>query len=92
MRERDLKRIEHELGVALPARYREFMLAYPFPKYSWAGDLAMPEDVDLLLDLNHEARKSDSDRSLANVFVIGSDGGRTDYFIRLADTLCGVHS
>lgn len=92
MREHNLKRIERELRIDLPAKYRDFMLAYPFSRYSWAGDLAMPNDADLLLDLNREARESHSGSSLGDVFVIGSDGGSTDYFIRLTDIFCGVQA
>ncbi len=92
MREHDLKRIERELKINLPAKYRDFMLAYPFPRNSWAGDLATPDDADLLLDLNHEARTSEAGSSLDDAFVIGSDGGSTEYFIRLADAFCSVQA
>jgi len=54
MRQQDLARLERELAIRLPRQYRDFMIAYPFSRSSWAGDLGTPDDVDLLLDLNRE--------------------------------------
>jgi len=91
MREYALSRIEQDLAVTLPRRYRELMLAYPFAADSWAGDLAMPDDPDLLLEMNREHRELPADIT-ADVFFIGSDGRGTDYFVRLSDPWCGVAS
>ena len=92
MREHDLKRVERELRIELPRKYREFMLAYPFSSCSWAGDLATPDDPDLLIDLNREVRELPPGIRLTDVVFIGSDGRETDYFIRLADAWSGVEA
>jgi hypothetical protein len=90
MREHDLVRLERELAIHLPRQYREFMIAYPFPRSSWAGDFGTPDDVDLLLDLNREKRQLPSSVLSGDAFFIGSDGKEADYFIRLSDLSCGV--
>jgi hypothetical protein len=89
MREHDLVRLERELAIHLPRQYREFIVAYPFSRRSWAGDLGTPDDVDLLLDLNREKRELPSTLT-GDVFFIGSDGKGVDYFMRLSDPACGV--
>ena len=90
MREGDLARLERELAIRLPRQYRECMVAYPFSRISWAGDLATPDDVDLLLDLNREKRELPPTLTPRDVFFIGSDGKGVDYFISLSDPACGV--
>ncbi len=90
MRHHDLVRLERELAIQLPRQYRDFMVAYPFSRSSWAGDLGTPDDVDLLLDLNREKRQLSSSVASGDVFFIGSDGKEADYFIRLSDPACGV--
>jgi hypothetical protein len=91
MRQYDLTRLERELAIELPRQYPDFMVAYPFSRSSWAGDLDTPDDVDLLLDLNRQKRELPSGVTSGDVFFIGSDGkGGADYFIRLSDPACGV--
>jgi hypothetical protein len=90
MREHDLVRLERGFAIHLPRQYREFMVAYPFSRTSWAGDLGTPDDVDLLLDLNREKRQLPPSVAPGDVFFIGSDGKGADYFIRLSDAACGV--
>ncbi len=90
MRQSDLVRLERELAIQLPRQYRDFMVAYPFSRRSWAGDLGTPDDVDLLLDLNREKRELPSGMDSGDVFFIGSDGKGSDYFVRLSDPACGI--
>ena len=90
MRQQDLARLERELAIRLPRQYRDFMVAYPFSRSSWAGDLGTPDDVDLLLDLNREKRELSRGISSDEVFFIGSDGKGADYFVQLSDPACGV--
>jgi hypothetical protein len=90
MRQHDLVRLERELAIRLPRQYHDFMVAYPFSRSSWAGDLATPDDVKLLLDLNREKRELSAGVSSDEVFFIGSDGKGADYFVRLSDPACGV--
>ncbi len=90
MRQHDLVRLERELAIELPRQYRDFMVSYPFSQSSWAGDLATPDDVDLLLELNREKRELPSGLSSGDVFFIGSDGKGADYFVRLSDPAGGV--
>jgi hypothetical protein len=63
-------RLERELAIHLPRQYREFMIAYPFPRSSWAGDFGTPDDVDLLLDLNREKRQLPSSVLSGDAFFI----------------------
>jgi hypothetical protein len=90
MRHHDLVRLERELAIQLARQYREFMVAYPFSRSSWAGDLGTPDDVDLLLDLNREKRELPASVTSGDVYFIGSDGKGADYFIRLSDPACGA--
>jgi hypothetical protein len=92
MTEAGLEEIEAALGVTLPLRYRDFMKNYPFAAESWAADLAMPDDVMLVIDLNEEARARTSPALPDETFVVGSDGGGLEYFVHLADSRCAVHS
>lgn len=89
MREHALAKLERELGIELPSSYRQCMLAYPFARDSWPGDLGTPDDPALILDMNREPRTLPPSFS-RDVFFIGSDGRGTDYFIRLSDPRCGV--
>jgi hypothetical protein len=92
MTEAGLEEIETALGVTLPLRYRDFMKHYPFADDSWAGDLAMPDDVMLVIELNEDARARESPPQPEGTFVLGSDGGGLEYFVHLDDPRCAVQS
>ena len=67
MTEADLARVESELGVSLPAHYREFMLNYPadFLAASFGpegepgepADFLLPYEPETLIRVNREARQ-----------------------------------
>jgi hypothetical protein len=54
--------------------YRNIMLDYPFPQHSWANEFAMPNDADLVIEMNHQNKVAGiQDPSI--YLQIGSDGG-----------------
>jgi hypothetical protein len=63
MTEADLKRIEKELGLALPAVYSRIMLKFPENLRDWPPDGKVDQsqwfftDVERILDVNKRIRK-----------------------------------
>ena len=83
MTQHDVDRIQRVLGVSLPDAYCATMLAYPFPPEHQAAELWMPDDVDIVLELNRAIRQL----PLANqpwpthLVIIGDDGGEEAFVL-----------
>ena len=68
-------------GVALPARYRVAMLAYPFPPDHEAALGCMPDDSDFVLEQN-ATRPSPPDAPWPReLVVIGTDGSEELFIV-----------
>jgi hypothetical protein len=63
MIESDFDRIERELGITLPAVYREMVLGRPFLAGGITRQVAFVDDVDELLAVNRECRRSGHPRT-----------------------------
>jgi hypothetical protein len=83
----ELEELERHIGARLPEDLRNLYLHYPFAEGSWAADLAMPDDVDYLIEVNQ-------DRSFPGEFCasdptryiyIGNDGGETENYATLGE-------
>jgi hypothetical protein len=77
----DLDRIEASLSVALPARYRTTMLAYPFPPDHEAAQYCMPDDADLVIEHNSIRPGPPDARWPSEFVVIGTDGSEELYVL-----------
>ena len=77
----DLDRIEARLGVALPARYRATMLAYPFPSDHEASQYCMPDDADLVIEYNDIRPGPPNARWPPEFVVIGTAGSEELYVL-----------
>ena len=73
----DLDRIEEILGVALPIRYRDTMLLYPFPPDHEAPQGCMPDSVDYVLKVNADRQASWP----PGLVIIGDDGGEEQFLL-----------
>jgi hypothetical protein len=82
----DLDRIEDVLGVALPAQYRDIMLAYPFSPDHEAAQGCMPDDAEFVLKAN-ASRQPEWPREL---IIIGDDGSEEQFLLDCRTELAPV--
>ena len=82
----DLDRIEETLGVSLPARYRDTMLAYPFLPDHEAAQGCMPDDANVVLKANAD-RQSNWPHDLV---CIGDDGSEEQFLLDCRSDLGAV--
>ena len=81
----ELQTIESELGMRLPADYRDLVLSYGFPADSSLAGYAMPNRFADILEMNRAMRAHPwSSAWKQDYFLIGHDGGEGHFFI---DTL-----
>ena len=83
MHAHDVHRIEHALGLSLPAAYVATMLDYPFPPAHQAAQLWMPDDASVVLEMNRQnpARRLAGGPWPSHLVFIGSDGGEEDFVL-----------
>ena len=74
MNESDIRSIETALEGAVPVRYRETMLQYPFPAGSFADEFMLPDQPSAVIELNTEASVRPG---VSRCFIVGSDGVMT---------------
>lgn len=94
MIEQDLGKIESHFGIKLPKQYCDCLLNYPFSEESWAADVAMPHELELIKEIN-SSRPSLVKFGVTDYtryFQIGSDGGEQLYYIDLQSEECSVYS
>jgi len=87
MTEIDLKRIEKELGFAVPDYYRATMLNYPFGTDSFADDCMLPSRPDRVIELVGVDSHFDG---IEQPFFVGTDGGEEWYFVDSSKPDSGV--
>jgi SMI1 / KNR4 family (SUKH-1) len=80
----EIGRIEHALGVKLPAAYRDAMTVYPFPEQSPAAELWVLNHVGQLLELNAAHRRAGEGRWDPHLVLIGTDGGEETFVLDTA--------
>ncbi len=88
----DLKRLERELGISLPAAYTKVMMAFPVPAYERNTETLIWDDADALIRLNRELRAG---RSFVKpwprrFFALGEDAGGCSDALDLDDPESGV--
>ena len=86
MNSADLDRIEDTLDVVLPPRYRDTMMAYPFPPEHEAAQGCMPDDVAFVL----EANAVDPVNWPRGLVVIGDDGSEEKFLLDCRSELGSV--
>jgi hypothetical protein len=78
----ELDAIERELGIRLPADYRDVMLSYAFQPDSSLSSYALPNHVAHILEMNRAMRADPwSPNWKREYFVIGGDGGECHFFL-----------
>jgi hypothetical protein len=81
MTEADLLRIETELGIGLPSKYRSTMLAYPFGAQSKPAQGPIPDSAEKVINLNRDFQQRATRKRRSrkpNYFIFGDSYG--DYF------------
>ncbi len=92
MNELDIVLLEQNLGVKLPADYKQLLLNYPRElEKLGAKELHLIDDIDWLVEQNLFARESPSEffwwkkEWNKNYFVIGEDGNGNCFYINLSE-------
>ena len=80
MTEDDLQQIEAAVGYTLPTFYRTTLVAYPFPKDSFADEF-MLRDCPQSVIANNKGSPRISSPDIRQSFFLGSDGGEERYFV-----------
>lgn len=84
MTEADLDRIERELGIKLPASYRETMLNFPIRACAGNEDFALWDSADGLISLNRRYR--DEFSWPAHLYALGeAEGDECTHALDLRD-------
>lgn len=95
MTQEDLDRIESELAVTLPARYREFMLADHGDEFAGNSDCDVWDDPELLIIRNRALRAGESMGGSKpwppELFFVGDPVSASGNAIVLTDELVPVH-
>jgi hypothetical protein len=79
MTEEELVEIESAIGCGVPQCYRDTMLAYPFPKDSFAAEVLLPNNPKHIIKMNPKLRKAGR---VEKAFFTGSDEtGEISYYL-----------
>ena len=82
----DLDRIEDVLHVELPDRYRNTMLAYPFPPDHEAAAYYMPDNAAVVLKLNADRNP----KWPLDLVIIGNDGSEEQFLLDCRSDLAPI--
>ena len=89
MNEAELDRVERELGVTLPASYRELMTGFPIRACSGNEEFALWDSADGLIRLNRQYRDEFAWQN--HLFALGQlEGDTATYAIDLRDPVAPV--
>lgn len=79
MNDEDIKRIERELGIALPSVYRRHLVPFPIPALARNSDSELWDDPSRLVALNQELRAGDRHRKPwpTHLFAVGELDGES---------------
>jgi hypothetical protein len=86
MKAEDIRRIEQELGITLPERYRARMVPYPIPAAEGNTDLGVWDNADRLIEFNRELRRGAPGGVMPwppHFFAIGHAGDGCPYALDL---------
>jgi len=95
----DIQRIEQALAVKLPADYQHLLVNHPFPDDSTAAACMVIRNVEVLIHINKNRSRHFRIMNLQRAgkwvpqqhhFLIGTDGGETQYYLDLLDPGCAV--
>lgn len=93
MTKHELNKVESLFALKLPQQYRALMLNYPFVDDSWANDCAMPNDPQIVIEMNKDKSfLGKFTQEPSRYFQIGSDGGEFYYYIDLQNPDCPVYA
>ena len=85
MTSEDLDRVEHQLGVRLPAAYRALIQAYPVGLGASGPDYELIDDAEQLIAINRRLREHGffGQPWPAHFFSFGGDGSGNEYYLDL---------